>query len=258
MTRDERRSHHLTRARHRTLVRNWPHDGRALLRSFLYVPGDRADRVAKALDAGADAILIDLEDAVALLRQGGGSPGGGRQPAQPIRRGPRGVGPHQLRRDGPARRRRPGDASLRTWAGWSWPSVTIWTGSTRSASTMPVLGPAFSPDRVGPRPAAARCPVCPPPGDAVPPGRDRPARRAGRPRRGRDRQLLGHAHAELLYASAAAGILPPIGGVYTALRDLDGLAADSVRLAQLGFAGTTGLPPLPGAGDQRGLPSLGR
>ena len=37
-----------------------------LLRSFLYVPGDRADRVAKALDAGADAVLIDLEDSVAF------------------------------------------------------------------------------------------------------------------------------------------------------------------------------------------------
>ena len=37
-----------------------------LLRSFLYVPGDRADRVVKAFDAGADAVLIDLEDSVAL------------------------------------------------------------------------------------------------------------------------------------------------------------------------------------------------
>ena len=37
-----------------------------LLRSFLYVPGDRADRVAKAFRAGADAVLIDLEDSVAL------------------------------------------------------------------------------------------------------------------------------------------------------------------------------------------------
>jgi citrate lyase subunit beta/citryl-CoA lyase len=33
-------------------------------RSWLYVPGHRADRVAKALTAGADAVVIDLEDAV--------------------------------------------------------------------------------------------------------------------------------------------------------------------------------------------------
>lgn len=30
-------------------------------RSFLFVPGDRPDRVAKALRSGADAVIIDLE-----------------------------------------------------------------------------------------------------------------------------------------------------------------------------------------------------
>lgn len=34
------------------------------LRSLLFVPGHRADRFAKALDAGADAVVVDLEDAV--------------------------------------------------------------------------------------------------------------------------------------------------------------------------------------------------
>lgn len=33
-------------------------------RSWLYVPGHRPERVAKALAAGADAVVIDLEDAV--------------------------------------------------------------------------------------------------------------------------------------------------------------------------------------------------
>jgi citrate lyase subunit beta / citryl-CoA lyase len=33
--------------------------------SYLFVPGDRPDRFAKALAAGAEAIIIDLEDAVA-------------------------------------------------------------------------------------------------------------------------------------------------------------------------------------------------
>ena len=35
------------------------------LRSFLFVPGDRPDRMAKALGSGADALILDLEDAVA-------------------------------------------------------------------------------------------------------------------------------------------------------------------------------------------------
>ncbi len=43
--------------------------GRAEWRSILFVPGDRPDRFAKALAAGADAVCIDLEDAVAPARK---------------------------------------------------------------------------------------------------------------------------------------------------------------------------------------------
>jgi citrate lyase beta subunit len=35
------------------------------MRSLLFVPGSRPERVAKALAAGADAVVVDLEDAVA-------------------------------------------------------------------------------------------------------------------------------------------------------------------------------------------------
>lgn len=38
-------------------------------RSLLFVPGLRPDRFAKALDAGADMVCIDLEDAIALDRK---------------------------------------------------------------------------------------------------------------------------------------------------------------------------------------------
>jgi len=36
-----------------------------MLRSFLFVPGDRPDRMAKGLELGADALILDLEDSVA-------------------------------------------------------------------------------------------------------------------------------------------------------------------------------------------------
>ena len=36
----------------------------ALPRTYLFVPGDRPERFAKALSSGADAVVIDLEDAV--------------------------------------------------------------------------------------------------------------------------------------------------------------------------------------------------
>ncbi|MBO9602698.1 MAG: CoA ester lyase [Novosphingobium sp.] len=39
------------------------------LRSLLFVPGDRPDRFAKAAASGADAIILDLEDAVAAGRK---------------------------------------------------------------------------------------------------------------------------------------------------------------------------------------------
>lgn len=36
------------------------------MRSMLFVPGDRPERFAKAASSGADAVILDLEDAVAL------------------------------------------------------------------------------------------------------------------------------------------------------------------------------------------------
>ena len=35
------------------------------MRSTLYVPGDQPDKMSKALNSGADALILDLEDAVA-------------------------------------------------------------------------------------------------------------------------------------------------------------------------------------------------
>ncbi|WP_037666729.1 aldolase/citrate lyase family protein, partial [Streptomyces lividans] len=37
--------------------------------TWLYVPGDRPRVVAKALAAGADVVVVDLEDAVAADRK---------------------------------------------------------------------------------------------------------------------------------------------------------------------------------------------
>jgi citrate lyase subunit beta/citryl-CoA lyase len=39
------------------------------LRSLLFVPGDRPERMEKALGLGADALILDLEDSVAALRK---------------------------------------------------------------------------------------------------------------------------------------------------------------------------------------------
>ena len=39
--------------------------GRVAPRSYLFVPADRPERFAKARSSGADAVIVDLEDAVA-------------------------------------------------------------------------------------------------------------------------------------------------------------------------------------------------
>lgn len=40
-----------------------------IVRSWLYVPGDRPERFEKAIAKGADAVVLDLEDAVAIDRK---------------------------------------------------------------------------------------------------------------------------------------------------------------------------------------------
>jgi citrate lyase subunit beta / citryl-CoA lyase len=44
-------------------------------RSYLFVPADRPERFAKALASGADAVIVDLEDAVAPAAKGGARDG---------------------------------------------------------------------------------------------------------------------------------------------------------------------------------------
>lgn len=40
-----------------------------MLRSLLFVPGDRPERMHKALNSGADALILDLEDSVSLAHK---------------------------------------------------------------------------------------------------------------------------------------------------------------------------------------------
>ena len=70
-------------------------------RSILFVPGDRPDRYAKALGAGADAICIDLEDAVAPTRKAEARDSVARFLADPPMLSSPGAGP--LRRAGESR-----------------------------------------------------------------------------------------------------------------------------------------------------------
>jgi citrate lyase subunit beta/citryl-CoA lyase len=212
-----------------------------LLRSFLYVPGARADRVAKALDAGADAILIDLEDSVTLATKEAA-----RHVAIDSMRKRSGEGPAVWVRINTGKVGRADAAALASETAHLGGVVLAkcddldWLDEI--ASTIPSSIP-LSPliesalglrrlDALCAHPRVTQCHL----GEI-----DLLAELGAHPDAGH--QLLGHAHAELLFASAAAKILPPIGGVYTALRDLEGFTADTAHLAQLGFAGRPAIHP---------------
>jgi citrate lyase subunit beta/citryl-CoA lyase len=212
-----------------------------LLRSFLYVPGDRADRVAKALGAGADAILIDLEDSVALSAKEAA-----RLVAVDSLRSRSGEGPAVWVRINTGEIGRADAAALATEAAHLGGVVLAkcddldWLDEIASTihSSIP-LSPLIESalglrrlDALCAHPRVTQCHV-----GEIDLLAELGAHADAAP------QLLGHAHAEILFASAAAGILPPIGGVYPAFRDLEGFAADSARLAHLGFAGRPAIHP---------------
>ena len=46
-----------------------PHTAQSLPRTYLYVPGNADGKLAKALTRGADALILDLEDAVPLAEK---------------------------------------------------------------------------------------------------------------------------------------------------------------------------------------------
>jgi citrate lyase subunit beta / citryl-CoA lyase len=210
------------------------------IRSFLYVPGDRPDRVSKALQAGADAVLIDIEDAVALSAKDVA-----RQAAVDTLRARTGGGSQVWVRINSGELGRLDAAALAS-AGRHLGGVVLakcdrdWLDEIAavippSVALSPLIESALGLrelDALCAHPRVAQCHL----GEI-----DLLADVGAHPDAGP--QLLGHARAELLFASAAAGILPPIGGVYTAVRDLDGLAADSARLTELGFGGRPALHP---------------
>jgi citrate lyase subunit beta/citryl-CoA lyase len=210
-------------------------------RSFLYVPADQPRRITKAFQAGADAVLVDLEDAVA--------------PAARV--AARGVFPGVVSALGEVgcelwvriNHGRDGLADLEAieplWpvldgvvlaksdsAGWVdevaaiVPPLVALSPLVESARAIRRL------DELTEHPRVAQCHL----GELDLVG-DVGAHGAGAT------ELIAHARRELVLASAAAGILAPIGGVEPRIRELAALAATSAELAELGFAGRPALHP---------------
>src|ERR1044072_9946228 len=45
-------------------------DRNIIIRSFLFVPADSEKKLAKGLESGADAVILDLEDSISAERKG--------------------------------------------------------------------------------------------------------------------------------------------------------------------------------------------
>lgn len=217
-------------------------------RSYLFVPGDRPDRFEKAWNAGADAVIIDLEDAVSVedklaAREAMAS---WLSPERPV----------YVRVNG---------------------AETEWFEDDLRAISRPglagiILPKAEEPEQVAKVASRLGAPVIPTLETALgawnartlaeAPGVERLA--FGPVDFRLDTGILGEGE-ELLYvktrmvlASRVAGILPPLDGVTVALDDPERLAADVERARRLGFGGKVCIHPRQvGAVNEGFLPTQG-
>lgn len=229
-------------------------------RSHLYVPGDQAEKLERAADRGADALIVDLEDSVApdakpsarrlvarwLASRGYGDTAG-RAPAEVwVRVNPVGSARPQDVRDDVAAVVGPGLAG-------------VCLAKAQSAEEVRVLDEllAAAEDRVGMEPGSLRVSAL------IESARGLLAAPsiAGAPRLSRlqigeadlgaelgiaagpDESELAALRLQVVVASAAAGIGAPVGPVSTNFTDLEAFAAGTERLKRLGFGGRAVIHP---------------
>jgi citrate lyase subunit beta/citryl-CoA lyase len=203
--------------------------------TWLYVPGDRPEVVAKALVSGADVVIVDLEDAVAPGRRAYardataellGDPAG--VPAAP---------PVHVRigddRDLAPLAALPGLSALRL------PKITHASDIHRVAARAPgvplyaLLESALAVEQAyavaTAHPAVRGIAL----GEAD----------LGADLGVRDDTGLDWSRGRIVVAARAAGLAPPVQSVFPDIRDLDGLTASCARGRALGFLGRAAIHP---------------
>lgn len=215
-------------------------------RSYLYVPGDRPDRMASAAGRGADALILDLEDAVPSPAKAAarghvrgflaGAPSG---PQWWVRINAESVAEDVAAVVGPGLSGivlPKADPALLAELDRSLASAEAESGL--AARSVPVLALIETARGlvVAEQVAAASRVVRMGLGEA-----DLAAELGLQP--GPDREELWPLRSRIVVASAAAGILPPVGPVETAIRDEERLVRTTALLARQGFRARTALHP---------------
>ena len=208
-------------------------------RSWLYVPGDRPDMLAKAAERGADALILDLEDGVApagklearktvaaWLRDRGGGPA----PEAWVRVNP--DEPEDVRAAfGPGLRglvlpkvSSPDDiARVRAQVRDADVPIVALIETAAGLLNAPAIAttPPVARLAIGEVDLAAELGL-----DPSPDGRE-----------------LDPLRLQLVVASAAAGLEPPVAPVSRDFSDLEGLRDETERLRRLGFVGRAAIHP---------------
>ncbi|MFJ8583264.1 HpcH/HpaI aldolase/citrate lyase family protein [Streptomyces sp. NPDC093595] len=206
--------------------------------TLLYAPGDRPDVVAKALRSGADAVIVDLEDAVAPERKAYALQATAEllSSPQPVPVHVRLPGAHDTAHDNAAIASLaplPGLAALRV------PKVTHGTDIHRIAALAPgvplyaLLESALAIERAyavaTAHPAVRGIAI----GEA-----DLRADLGVRDDRG-----LDWSRSRVVVAARAAGLPPPAQSIHPDIHDLEGLAASCAHGRTLGFLGRAAIHP---------------
>ena len=208
-------------------------------RTFLFVPGNRPDRFAKAEAAGADVVVIDLEDAVAPDDKDAARS----DVAQWLAAGH----PAVVRINGADTTWFDDDVAMLGAV-----STHSTVGTHSAVGTAAMIAKAESPEIVWKVAAATEAPVIPLIETAV--GVLNAPRIAATPGVARvafgaidfaaelgvdpdDREALLNARSTLVLASAAARVASPVDGVTTALRDVEKLTDDVGYAARIGLRG---------------------
>lgn len=212
----------------------------SLHRSYLYVVGYRRDHIEKAYDSAADAVILELEDAVAPERKDEARATIRdvlhTEPPTPTLVRVNGLGSGETRQDLEAVAGLP-LAALRVAKVEAVDDVTLlatWLDELGSAVPLHLLLESAL--------AVERCLdllTADPRVTGVALGEQDLAADLG----ASSDEGLAYARGRVVSAGAAAGIAPPVQSVWTDIRDLDGLRASCERGRALGFVGRAALHP---------------